>query len=129
MYVCIEEMDTFDICKSSRGSFTIKQMQTERRSFFIKSSEFPDEYASSLDCSCSISSTTTATTANHNLKLDVLWFSLQDNDYLTMFNKNLTGWINPTYEMPILAKTNRIRFLTDDSLAYKGFWLKISSEL
>lgn len=43
-----------------------------------------------------------------------------------MFNKNLTGWINPTYEMPILTKTNKIRFLTDDSLAYKGFWLKIA---
>jgi len=28
--------------------------------------------------------------------------------------------------MPILSKNNKIRFITDDSLAYKGFWLKIS---
>jgi hypothetical protein len=69
-------------------------------------------------------------TANEKmpLKFEVLWFSLQDNDYLNVFNKNLSGWINPTYEMPITNnKVNTIRFLTDDALAYKGFWLKLST--
>lgn len=121
-YKCVKESDTMDICKPSRKMLTYHEMQTERKSFFIKSSDFPDEYSSSLDCSCSLSSS-----SQHNLKLEMLWFSLQDNDYLNMFNRNLTGWINPTYEMPILARSNRIRFLTDDALAYKGFWMKISS--
>lgn len=29
--------------------------------------------------------------------------------------------------MPILGKLTRMRFVTDDSLAYKGFWLKVST--
>ena len=126
-------MDTFDICKPSRKSYSYGQLVGGGKSFYLKSSDFPDEYSSSLDCSCSLVSSHShhhhhsAAAATTNLKLDVLWFSLQDNDYLNMFNRNLSGWINPTYEMPILAKSNKIRFLTDDSLAYKGFWLKISS--
>jgi len=132
-YKCIKEVDTFDICKPSRKSYSYGQLVGGGKSFYLKSSDFPDEYSSSLDCSCSLVSSHShhhhhsAAAATTNLKLDVLWFSLQDNDYLNMFNRNLSGWINPTYEMPILAKSNKIRFLTDDSLAYKGFWLKISS--
>jgi hypothetical protein len=121
-YKCIAEHDTYDICKSVQRTFTQFQMQQEQASFYIKSSDFPTEYSSSLDCSCSISSS-----AQQTLKLEFLWFSLQDNDYLNIFGKNLTGWINPTYEMPLMSKKTSIRFLTDDALAYKGFWLKVSS--
>lgn len=120
-YKCISENNIFDICKSVKRTFTQRD-QSGSPEFYIKSSDFPDEYPWSLDCSCAISSS-----VEQPLKMEVLWFSLQDNDYLNMFNKNLTGWINPTYEMPIMAKTNRLRFLTDDALAYKGFWLKVSA--
>ena len=115
-FKCITESSIYDICKSK--TTILKQSSP----FYIKSSDFPDEYPSSLDCTCSITSRST-----QQLKLEVLWFSLQDNDYLSAFNKNLTGWINPTHEIPILTKTNKVRFLTDDSLAYKGFWLQISN--
>lgn len=121
-YKCIRDIDTFDICKSSRRVYNQLEMQSNQQSFYIKSSEFPVEYSSSLDCSCLISSPN----QHLNLKIEILWFSLQDNDYLNIFNKNLSGWINPTYEMPITTKTTPIRFITDDSLAYKGFWLKIT---
>ena len=121
-YKCIKEANTFDICKSTVKVFSQEKMQNEQQSFYIKSSEFPVEYSSSLDCSCLISSSN-----QQILKYEVLWFSLQDNDFLNIFNKNVTGWINPTHEMPIINKNNMIRFMTDDALAYKGFWLKISN--
>lgn len=114
-YKCIKEQDTFDICKST------KKIYTQEQSFYLKSSDFPNEYSSSLDCTCKISSN-----LHQTLKLEVLWFSLQDNDYMNLFSKNYSGWINPTYEMPIINRVNKIRFLTDDALAYKGFWLKVS---
>jgi hypothetical protein len=120
-YRCIQETKIFDICKPIEKTFKLNSLNTFNN-FYIKSTDFPTEYESSLDCSCSISSK-----HEQSLKLDVLWFSLQDNDYLNLFNKNLTGWINPTYEMPIMSKQTTIRFVTDDSLAYKGFWLKMSS--
>lgn len=105
-----------------------QQQNNDRKSFYIKSSDFPDEYSSSLDCSCALmSSSSSSSSSNTNLKLEMLWFSLQDNDYVHMFQRNVSGWVTPTYEMPILGKLTRLRFLTDDSLAYKGFWLKISS--
>lgn len=116
-FKCITESTIYDICQPTKRILK----PTSSSSFYIKSSDFPDEYPSSLDCTCSITSQT-----SQQLKLEVLWFSLQDNDFLTAFNKNLTGWINPTYEIPILTNSNKIRFLTDDSLAYKGFWLQIS---
>lgn len=120
-YKCIKETDTFDICRPVKRTYTYRDLIHDS-SFYVKSSEFPDEYASSVDCSCVVS-----TTAPTNLKLDFLWFSLQDNDYLSLFeHRNLTGWINPTYEVAINARVNKIRFVTDDSLAYKGFWLKVS---
>jgi hypothetical protein len=102
--------------------------------FYIKSTDFPAEYASSLDCTCTINSLSKQggqlePQLPPPLKLEVLWFSLQDNDYLSLFNKNLTGWINPTYEMPLLSSSTKIRFQTDDALAYKGFWLKVSSRI
>ena len=123
LYECINEESIYDVCKPLSRVFSRRSRQDGHGqvSFYLKSSDFPDEYPSSLDCSCAITSST------EQLKLEVLWFSLQDNDYLSLFNKNLTGWMNPSYEMPILTKSNTIRFLTDDSLAYKGFWLKISS--
>ncbi|CAF0780629.1 unnamed protein product [Brachionus calyciflorus] len=116
-YKCVKETETFDICKPVRKTY-----KNSNDEFYIKSSEFPDEYSSNLDCSCLIS-----TPNNLNLKLDFLWFSLQDNDYMTLSNKNLSGWINPTYEIPLSNKNNLIRFTTDDSLAYKGFWFKVTS--
>lgn len=123
-YKCIKAFDTFDICKSESRVYTHEQLQQQNQQggFYIKSPDFPIEYPSSVDCSCSIQANTL-----HPLKLDVLWFSLQDNDYLNIFNRNLTGWINPTYEMPILSRSTTIRFSTDDGLAYKGFWLKVAS--
>lgn len=117
-FKCIRENVMFDVCKPITRTFN---RFSKDPSFYIKSSDFPDEYPWSLDCSCSITSS-----IEQPLKLEVLWFSLQDNDYVNIFNKNLSGWINPTYEMPILTKTNKIRFMTDDALAYKGFWLKVS---
>jgi hypothetical protein len=119
-YKCIREQDTFDICKPAVRAFNSKQME---RSFYIKSSDFPTEYSSSLDCSCMIENSNEAA---KNLKLEMLWFSLQDNDNLNVFGKNLTGWINPTHEMPVADKVNMVRFVTDDALAYKGFWFKIA---
>jgi hypothetical protein len=117
-YKCISEEKIFDICKSTTQTF---KLNSNDFGFYIKSTDFPTEYPSTLDCSCSISSKN-----EQSLKMDVLWFSLQDNDFLSLFNKNLTGWINPTYEMPLMSRQNTIRFLTDDSLAYKGFWFKVS---
>jgi hypothetical protein len=55
----------------------------------------------------------------------VLWFSLQDNDYLTIADKSITDWVNPTLEYPVMDKSVKLRFQTDDSLAYNGFWLKV----
>jgi hypothetical protein len=126
-FKCIKEEAVYDICKPLSRTFSRSRSSSsssygKQFDFYIKSSDFPDEYPSSVDCSCALTSN-----AEQQLKLEILWFSLQDNDYLSLFNKNLTGWINPTYEMAILARSNTIRFLTDDSLAYKGFWLKISS--
>lgn len=119
-YKCISEHNIYDICQSTSRTFRPTTASGADISFYIRSSEFPDEYPWSLDCSCAITSA-----ADQALKLEVLWFSLQDNDYLTMFNRNLTGWINPTYEMATQARTNIMRFVTDDALAYKGFWLKL----
>ena len=116
-YKCIKEEDTFDICQSVSRTFDHKE-----KSVYIKSSDFPTEYAPSLDCSCSISSS-----VSNTLKMEVMWFSLQDNDFLNVFNKNLSGWINPTSEWPLVSTQNTIRFMTDDALAYKGFWLKLST--
>lgn len=101
----------------SRSSFT-----SHDQSIYIKSSDFPNEYSASLDCSCQINSA-----RPHSLKMEVLWFSLQDNDFLNLFNNNISGWINPTTEWPLSSTKNTIRFLTDDALAYKGFWLKLST--
>lgn len=112
-FQCIQQRTIHNICQPAVHTLTTP--------FYLKSTDFPTEYPSSLDCTCSLTTSTTA-----NLKLEILWFSLQDNDYLQMFNKNLTNWINPTYEIPILTNSNKIRFLTDDSLAYKGFWLQIA---
>ena len=114
-YKCVKEIDTFDICESMTRTFESGQ------SVYIKSSDFPTEYAASLDCSCSIVSTMANT-----LKMEVMWFSLQDNDFLNVLNKNVSGWLNPTSEWPLVSTQNTIRFMTDDALAYKGFWLKLS---
>lgn len=119
-YKCIKDEKIFDICKPISRAFKLNSNGFDN--FYLKSTDFPTEYPSSLDCSCSISSKT-----EQSLKMDVLWFSLQDNDYLNLFNKNLTGWINPTYEMPIMSKQTTVRLLTDDALAYKGFWLKVTN--
>jgi hypothetical protein len=123
-YKCIKEVDTYDICQSVTRTFNHKESTTSgssSSSLYIKSSDFPTEYAASLDCSCSIDSS-----VSNTLKMEVMWFSLQDNDFLTVFNKNLSGWINPTSEWPLTTSHNTIRFMTDDALAYKGFWLKLS---
>ena len=117
-FKCVQDEKIFDVCKQTTQVFKLNDKDF---SFYLKSTDFPTEYPSSLDCSCSISSK-----SEQSLKIDVLWFSLQDNDYLNLFNKNLTGWINPTYEMPIMSKQTTVRFTTDDGLAYKGFWLKVS---
>lgn len=116
-YKCINQLNTFDICKQSHKTFI-----NSNEEFYIKSSEFPDEYSANLDCSCSISSS-----SELNLKYDILWFSLQDNDYLKINNKNMSGWIDPAYEIAINSKHSQVRFTTDDALAYKGFWLKIGA--
>jgi hypothetical protein len=119
-YKCIEKKSTFDICEHSSHSFS------SHDSFYIKSTDFPDEYPSSLDCSCLIDNSA----SKEALKLEILWFSLQDNDYVNIFNDakyNLSGWMNPTYEIPVNDDLNTIRFTTDDSLAYKGFWLKVTN--
>jgi hypothetical protein len=128
----IIDEDTFDICKASTRTYDLSAGVNNQNNFqfYIKSTDFPAEYASSLDCTCTIDSLSHQGQLEQippPLKLEVLWFSLQDNDYLSLFNKNLTGWINPTFEMPLLSSSTKIRFLTDDALAYKGFWLKISS--
>jgi hypothetical protein len=103
-YKCIRERDTFDICRKTEP----RVFSLAHDSFYIKSSEFPDEYSSSLDCSCLL---TQSSQVHQAIKLEVLWFSLQDNDVLSIGHtaanshnsavKNLTGWINPTYEMPL----------------------------
>lgn len=130
-FKCIREQDTFDICRAHSRSYTLRQI--EQGSVFIKSSDFPTEYSSSLDCSCLVSSSSSASYAA-SLKLETLWFSLQDNDYLNLFGKNITGWMNPTHEMPMSQQesTNNspqlIRFQTDEALAYKGFWLRIGQK-
>ncbi|RNA33707.1 neuropilin and tolloid 2 [Brachionus plicatilis] len=116
-YKCIKQLNTFDICQHSRKTFVDSSDH-----FFIKSSQFPDEYAPNLDCSCSISSP-----SHLNLKYDILWFSLQDNDYLKVHSQNLSGWISPTHEIGLTSKHSQVRFTTDDSLAYKGFWLRVGA--
>jgi hypothetical protein len=73
------------------------------------------------DCSCQITSS-----QPQALKLEILWFSLQDNDYLSISKRNFSGWINPTYEFPISSYNTTIRFTSDETLAYKGFWFKLS---
>jgi hypothetical protein len=122
-FKCIPATHTHDICTQMSKTYALKDL--ENNGVYIKSSDFPDEYSSSLDCSCMLNSRSSS-----NLKFEFLWFSLQDNDYLQIFNKNLSGWMNPTHEMPIgnNQKSNLIRFMTDDSLAYKGFWLKVTTQ-
>ncbi len=102
-----------DICKESN---------IVDDNLLITSPDFPNEYPTSIDCTCSIIST-------GYFKFDILWFSLQDNDFLNIKNnnnnKNLSGWLNPTNELILANKTANIRFKTDDALSYKGFWLKV----
>ena len=110
-YICYKVEETHDICKDIN-------IETNN-SPLITSPDFPNEYSPSIDCTCLINS-------NNNFKFEVLWFSLQDNDFLSIFNnKNITGWLNPTNEIIIKNKTTSIRFKSDDALAYKGFWLKM----
>jgi hypothetical protein len=121
-YKCIREADTFDICQPLTRSFTPRHMDT--RSIFIKSSDFPTEYSSGLDCSCLVENTANS----NNLKLEMLWFSLQDNDILSVAaNRNLTGWMTPTQELAVTDRVSVIRFVTDEALAYKGFWFKLAT--
>jgi hypothetical protein len=121
-YKCVRAADTYDICQSVTRTFNHPEPTANNggsSSVYIKSSDFPTEYAASLDCSCSIESSV-------KLKMEVMWFSLQVNDFLTIFNKNLSGWINPMSEWPLTASHTTIRFMTDDALAHKGFWLKLA---
>lgn len=108
--------NTIDICSN------INLEKSTNQELLISSPEFPDEYLPLNDCSCQISSSH----QTQALKLEILWFSLQDNDYLSISRRNFSGWINPTYEFPISSLNTTIRFTSDDSLAYKGFWFKLS---
>ncbi len=105
--------DTVDICKLSYIEKT-----NANDMLLITSPDFPHDYPPSVDCTCVVQS-------NNQFSLDVLWFSLQDNDFLSIADKSLTDWVNPTHEYPIMDKSVKLRFQTDDSLAYNGFWLKV----
>ena len=121
-YKCVRASHTHDICESLTRTLTLPVNAQHSKSLYIKSSDFPSEYAGSLDCSCAI-----RPTVPNSLKVDILWFALQDNDYLSLLGKNLSGWLEPSSEWTLPgADTHTLRFVTDDSLAYKGFWVRVA---
>lgn len=112
-YKCYGAAHTVDICERKRVQSTIGSGE-----LFIRSPDFPDEYPASVDCTCKIEST-------RKMRLDVLWFSVQDNDVLAVDGRNLTAWMSPASEMRLAQGYKaELRFSSDDALAYKGFWLK-----
>jgi len=112
-YKCYGAAHTVDICERKRVQSNIAPGE-----LFIRSPDFPDEYPASVDCSCKIEST-------RKLRLDVLWFSVQDNDVLAVNGRNVTAWMSPASEMRLAEGYKAsLRFSSDDALAYKGFWLK-----
>ena len=140
-YKCVRARDTFDICQPAKRTILLRRSASHTAAaaaspaFYIKSSEFPDEYSSSLDCACALTRPTQSAKRHHQhslLRSEVLWFALQDGDSLsTSVNSgNLSGWLSPASEMTLGGggggKPIVWRFRTDDALAYKGFWLKIS---
>lgn len=118
-YVCYKAENTHDICKR----VNIEKTKLNDDQLLISSPDFPNEYEPSIDCTCVINT-------NNPIKFDILWFSLQDNDFLNIKDyKNLTGWLTPTTELTILNnKSLNLRFKTDDALSYKGFWMKITGK-
>ena len=120
-YRCVAAHTIHDICAPQRHT-----LRAHAAPFSLRSPDFPDEYPRALDCSCAIRAPAAA--AARPLALRVLWFSLQDNDYLSVGGRDVSGWVAPAHELSVgkaRAGWSVLRFVTDEALAYKGFWLQV----
>ena len=92
----------------------------------ILSPAYPENYPNSLNCTWQI-----LAQAKEDVKIVIKEFDLAENDYLTIIDGNhtlahLTGMRSLTLKRKFRSRTNTliVVFVSDNSLAGKGFWLK-----
>ena len=146
VYECVAASSTVNICDSSKY---LDATHLDKNEIFIQTPNYPIEYLSNLDCSCSLKTSSGLSTQIQLLEFDLESSSIENfepspiktvqleknlctKDYLTIGNETqLCSTLTPYTHMQQISRSKNtqeilnFKFHSDDALTRRGFWIRV----